>query len=170
MIFGSIDGGKAGGIVFLAEDGKILEMYPTPVIKGSKVKDEYDIPAIDKILRSYVGKPIHVILEKGQPLPSALGGSSANFGRGFSFGLYQALLVSNNIPYTVVAPRTWQKVMFLGVNAEDTKTASVMVAKRLWPQQDWRRTEKSKKDHDGFTDACLMAMWGIRTMGNNNLA
>lgn len=160
MNYIGVDPGKNGAIILLSEDGKILEKHKTPLIRSTKAKDEYDIPMLVGILGSFK-KDAHVILEKGQPIP--LAGIMAQYQRGFSFGLYQGLFVGLGMPYTVVAPRTWQKAMFQDVNAEDTKAASILVAKRLWPREDWRRTERSKLDDDGFTDAALLAMFGLRT-------
>jgi len=158
-----IDPGKSGALVLLSAAGKIIEKCKTPVIKSSKGREEYDIPWIRTILERFIrADEIHAILEKGQPMP--LSGTLAQFQRGFSFGLYQGLLVGSGIPYTVVAPRTWQKAMFEGVNAKDTKAASILVAKRLWPQEDWRRSERARIDDDGFTDAALLAEFGRRTL------
>lgn len=163
MIFGGIDGGKDGAIVILNPDGGIISLHKTPLVKSAKGRDEYDIPGIVRILKS-MPTPSNFTLEKGQPMPAKMGGAIANFSRGYSFGLYQAVLTALGISYNVVAPRTWQKVLFTGVNVEDTKAASILVAKRLWPAQDWRKSERAVKDNDGLTDAALLAYWGLRTL------
>ncbi len=54
--------------------------------------------------------------------------------------------------------------MFDGVNSEDTKQASVIVASRLWPDEDWRRSERGKKPDHGLTDAALIARYGYLTL------
>jgi hypothetical protein len=47
----------------------------------------------------------------------------------------------------------------------DTKLSALKVAQELWPQQDWRRTPRSKKPFDGFVDATLIAEYGRRLDG-----
>jgi len=160
-----IDPGKSGAMVVITENMAIERMEKAPLIHSTKAKDEYDIPRLCKILDELTcGPETLVVIERQQPLPAAMGGSAANYQRGFSFGLYQGLLTYRGIPYEVVAPRTWQKVMFMGVNAADTKAASVLVAKRYWPKQDWRRTVRSVKDDDGLTDAALIALYGLKSL------
>lgn len=161
MRYLGVDPGKDGGMVTLSEDGKVLEKLKTPLIKSAKAKDEYDIQEIARIF-SEAPNPKVVILEKGQVMP--MSGASAQFYRGFSFGMFQGLLVGMKISYHVVSPRTWQKVMFADVSGDDTKAASVLVAKRLWPEVDWRKSERARNADDGLTDAALIAMWGIRTI------
>ena len=38
-----------------------------------------------------------------------------------------------------------------------TKVAALAVANKLWPQQRWIATNKSKVPHDGMIDAALIA-------------
>jgi len=161
-----IDPGKSGAMVLLNENMGIERMAKAPLIKSTKAKDEYDIPALCDILDEMTEDldATLAVVERQQPLPAKMGGSAANYQRGFSFGMYQGLLTSRGVSYEVVAPRTWQKVMFTGVNAEDTKAASVLVAKRYWPKQDWKRTARSIKDDDGLTDAALLALYGMKTL------
>jgi len=172
MIFVGVDPGKDGGIVALSKDSKILEKWKPPLITATKgkTKDEYDIPALKQIFEfsklqarmEWGDESIMIVLEKGQPMPMA--GVAAQFQRGFAFGMYQALFVGLGVSYHVVPPRTWQKAMFAGVSADDTKAASILVSKRLWPSENWRRTEKCRTDDDGYTDAALLAEYGRRTL------
>lgn len=159
MRFVGIDPGKDGGIVSIDETGKILEKIKIPLIKGKGTKSEYDIPAVVDIVRT-TPVPSLFILEKSQPMP--MSGISAQFHRGFSSGLWQGVLVSLGLPYEIIHPRTWQKVFFRDVNTEDTKQASIIVAKRLWPKEDWRKSERARNPDVGFTDAALLAEFGRR--------
>jgi len=166
MLFLGIDPGKDGGLVLLKQDGSIARKWKTPLIKSTKVKDEYDLPAIRDIMQtcSSSGERLMIVLEKTQPLPPKMGGSAANYQRGLAFGIYQAMCVGMGLSYTVVSPRTWQKVMFVNVNTEDTKAASALVAKRLWPKENWRKSERAQKDDDGFTDGALIGEYGRRSL------
>jgi len=168
MIYIGVDLGKEGAVVFLDEKGKIVKKAKTPLlkaatVKGKKGKDEYDIVGMRAILTEAKEMDAVAMIERAQPLPAVLGGSLANYQRGLSFGLWQGLLVGLEIPYEVVRPQDWQKVMLLGVNSTyDTKQASVIAAQRLWPKEDWRRSERATKADDGYTDSALLAEFGRR--------
>jgi hypothetical protein len=171
MIHLGIDLGKEGAIVAIDDRGRITWKIKTPLLKAStkrgkkQGRDEYDIPGMRAVLlRSDASEGIYVCIEKAHTLPAAMGGSTANFQRGLSYGLWQGLLVGLEIPYLTVAPQTWQKRMFEGINADDTKQASAIASKRLWPKEDWRRSELAKKIDDGLTDAALIGEFGRRTL------
>jgi hypothetical protein len=161
MMFVGVDLGKDGAIVCVDDDMKISFISKPPLIKSGKAKPEYDIPGISLIFEG-MPEPKMVILEKAQAMPQKMGGASANYGRGLCYGIYQGVLVGLKISHAVVPPKRWQKEMFDGVNAVDTKQASIIVASRLWPGQDWRRSERAKKADDGITDAALIAEYGRR--------
>jgi hypothetical protein len=164
-----IDLGKDGALAALNADGTILALHKTPLLKASTKKgkkqgrDEYDIPAMGEILVELVphGDAI-AIVEKAQAFPPKFGGSLASFAKGYSAGLWHGFLTALGIPFEVVSPQTWQKVMFRDVPGEDTKLKSILVARRLWPGQDFRRSEQAKKPDDGITDALLLGEFGRR--------
>jgi hypothetical protein len=171
MFYVGIDPGKQGAIVCINRKDEIVFKSKTPLIvsgtvKGEKLgRDEYDIVEMKNLLISLKrdSAGILAVLEKAQPMPAKMGGGIANFGRGLSFGLWQGLLVALDIPYIVAPPKTWQGVMFAGVNKDDTKQASVVVAQRRWPNVDWKRTAACKNADDGLTDAALLALFGSMT-------
>lgn len=177
-----IDLGLDGAVAVLEPDGQIMSAFLVPSIpaktkrvkkKDGKVKTktiskkQYDEPemvrAIEMIIEAAGEFAPLFVLEKGQPLPPAMGGSQANFQRGLSFGLWIGILRAKWQRFEIVSPRSWQKVMFHDMRIEDTKQASELVAKRLWPKQDWRKSERCKKVHDGMTDAACIAEYGRRT-------
>jgi len=176
MIYLGVDNGKDGAVVVIGADGKITEKYKTPLLKAStkggkkQGRDEYDIVAMgaillkirDQVVAASAAEMITVTIEKAQPLPSSLGGVAANYQRGFSFGLWQGLMVGLGISYQVVTPQAWQKVMLAGINASDTKQAALIAAGRLWPKENWRKSDLAKKADEGFVDAALIAEMGRR--------
>ena len=162
MNYIGIDLGKDGGVVILDQDGGIVQKHKTPILSSAKVKDEYDIPAMVKLLRE-IPEPKVAVIEKSHPMPMMMGGVAANYSRGFSFGLWQGLLVALGISYDVVSARTWQKRMLADINVEDTKQASIIACQRLWPKEDWRKSERAKKPDIGFTDAALIGEFGRRS-------
>lgn len=109
-------------------------------------------------------------------------GSSAKstFSFGFNKGYLIGLLAANKIPYTLVQPKEWQKVMWgnsdmvvtyktVKVRGKDvskkevnTKQTSINCAKRLFPMLDFRKTERCKKMDDNKVDSVLMCEYGRR--------
>lgn len=55
---------------------------------------------------------------------------------------------------------TWQPDMLGKVPKKETKVFAEMAARRLWPEQDWRKSERCTVPHSGFIDAALIAEWG----------
>lgn len=162
-----IDNGKDGALVVLDPNGKIVEKHKTPLFKAStkggkkQGRDEFNIRAMRELLFQHKNNSI-VCIEKAHAMPAAMGGSAANYQRGLSYGLWQGLLVALDIPYEVSTPQAWMKVMLAGINVEDTKQASVIAAQRLWPKEDWRRSERAKIADHGMTDAALLGEFGRR--------
>lgn len=152
-----VDNGLDGGIVGLSLDGKVVINEIMPTIDGEK-KRTYDIPSMVRVLRGLeVGA---AYLERAQAMPGQ--GVSSMFSIGYGFGLWQGLMTALEIPFVVVGPKAWQKVIFEGVDKTDTKKASALVAQRLHPEIDWRATERCRTIHDGKTDAYGIAEYGRR--------
>lgn len=160
MIFVGIDNGLAGGIVAIKE-GKILLKRVMPIIKGDR--NEYDIAEIINIFieltgQKYPNDDILVILEKAQITPIA--GKNSCFSMGYCFGMMQGLLTALNIPFRIVHAKTWQKEVLRDINGNDTKQRSIIFCQRMFPNEDFKATDKCTKVHDGLTDACCMAYFG----------
>jgi len=163
MIFIGIDNGLSGGLAAYDRDTGELRITPMPVIgvktaKGNK--NEYDIQEIIRWFDQLPKGPQMVVLEKAQAFPGQGVVSMFSVGRGF--GIMEGILASRKWPYTIVSPKTWQKRMFEGVAHSDTKQASALVAQRLFPDTRFVATERSKKLHDGITDATMMAVYASR--------
>lgn len=157
---GAVDPGKTGGLAFLDETGKILALEVMPVITSSKAKKEYDLQAIKALFIKW--DPAVLVFEKLQPMPVALGGSIANYARGYGRGSLEGLAVGMGRKYVLVAPQTWQAEVLRDINCDDTKQAALIVAKRLWPDQTFLASERSRKPHEGLVDSCLIAEFGRR--------
>ncbi len=149
MIYLGIDPGLNGGFCFIKEDGTI-DLYPMPLI-GPK---DYDIPEITRILQSYIN--VVAVLEKQHAMPGQ--GLSSTLKTGLGFGMLQASLSAARIPYDIVPAVKWQKNLFVGLpSKQDTKISSAVIASRLFPGISFRRTDRSRKPHDGLTDAACIA-------------
>lgn len=155
-----VDPGKGGAIVVHGQD--LLELHPMPVIT-SKTRAQYDLRAIHNTLARGCD---HCFIEKQQPLPPRMGGGSANFFRGYSLALFEGMLVALNVPYTVVAPSRWQKVMLADVIGDDTKQRAILACDRLFPEVDLRRSSRARKPDQGLVDALLIAEYGRRTIAS----
>ena len=158
MKYIGIDNGLSGGIAIL-QNRKILELMTMPIIVGSNNRNEYDILAIIKILQKYK-KDSTMIIEKAQAMPIL--GSVQAFSFGKLYGIMLGLVVALEIPHSIVHARTWQKEMFRDISSDNTKQASAMIAKQLYPEQTFLATERSKKIHSELTEAILIATYGQR--------
>jgi hypothetical protein len=152
-----VDPGLKGAIALLDSSNGETEVLVMPVIEGKR--PEYDLPSI-KCLLNY--PHTHVVVERPQPLPSSIAGTIANFHRGRSLGLWEALCCGMSIPVSFVSPRKWQQEMLDGIPGEDTKQRSLVAARRLFPTVDLKRTPRCTKLDDGFSDALLIAEYGRR--------
>lgn len=172
MISIGIDPGKHGAMAMI--NGDSVSVQPIPTILGGKgARVEYDLVMIrnwlvmaksftlEVMAKSLNVQDIWVYVEKAQPLPKSFGGGIANFERGRCTG-WAWMLTALSIPYQLVPPRTWQKVMFAGTPGADTKQRSIIAAQRLYPDVSLLRTERSRKPDHGMSDALLIAEFGRR--------
>ena len=158
MKYISIDNGL-GGAICVMKNRKIIELIIMPVLRTTDTKGEYDINTIVQFLSKYKENSI-MIIEKCHAMP--LLGSVQAFSFGKSYGLMIGLAAALKIPYHIIHAKTWQKEMFRDINSDNTKQASVFVAKQLFPEQSFLATERSKKPHDGMTDSCLLGLYAER--------
>jgi hypothetical protein len=64
--------------------------------------------------------------------------------------------------FELIEPKTWQKEIFKGLNAADTKQVSIMFCKRKYPSVDFGKY--GKPFIDGLTDATCIALYGKRKL------
>lgn len=169
--FIGIDPGVQGFITAMFPNGK-FEFYSI---------DENDDLDLNRILKSIKERSWQVtaVLEDVHALFAASAKSTFNFGE--IKGILKGLLVANEIPYTLVQPKTWQNeiwnnqdmiVSFKTINKNDgseqkrkvvdTKSTSINAARRLFPSIDLRKNERCKKIDDNKVDSLLMAEYARR--------
>ena len=158
-----IDLGLSGGISLVDEDDNLL-CLPMPIYKiivNKKVKNQYNINEIwnyfsDLLMEFNIQS---AIFERVRNFPGQ--SSQTGFSLGYGTALFETVFTSLNIPYQIIEPQKWQKEMFKGINytKDETKIASVMAAKKLWPKAKFTLTERSSKASDGLTDSALMAIY-----------
>lgn len=156
-----IDPGITGAVVALGSDGN-FQYWKMPVKPAGKLV-EIDFVYLRGMLRDIDGRydGLHVYLERA--VPFAMGTKSAfNYGRGFA--AIEHSLQDLDIPYTLVEPGKWTKVMHAGI-AKDwkAKAKSIVAVQRLFPKEA-RQIPKNKngKMHEGVMDALLLAGYGQR--------
>lgn len=155
QIFLGIDGGHAGGICVL-QGRNILEKTVMPVMKTTGSRNEYDYMSIVHFLEKY--PDAIVIFEKAHAMPQLGTVQAFNFGK--SFGAMIGILSSLRLRYHIIHAKTWQNILLRDQPSGDTKAASRIVAQRLFPEESFIPTPRSKKAHDGLTDATLLAYYG----------
>lgn len=121
---------------------------------------------VSDFLSAFRNKDVHCVMEEVH----AIYGSSAKstFAFGEIFGLLKGILIANEIPYTLVPPKTWQKEIWTHSDEEkdgnkiNTKKTSINAARRLYPREDFRRTLQCKTIDDNKVDSLLIATYGKR--------
>ena len=150
-----IDPGLSGYIAILDNDGKLLKSEPIPLIKGSG-KSTIDLYSLIGFLSKY-RKAKLAVLEKVHAFPGQ--GVTSMFRFGYAFGAIETAIVAAGIPYILVTPQAWKKVMLAGENKDD-KSSSVRVVNRMWPDVDLKRTPRCKTPDHNFAEAILLAEYG----------
>lgn len=85
-------------------------------------------------------------------------GIASSFKFGQTYGWLLGVLEAFEIPYQPITPQKWKKEF--GLTSD--KAQSVEVCRRLYPDVNLKRTERSKKDDDNFAEAVLMATYAKR--------
>lgn len=162
MIYLGIDPGLDGALAAITVFGPpinshFVDIFDTPTVSvartGGKYKREYDIAAMQKRLVEIGGT--YAVIEKVHAMPGQ--GVTSMFSMGYGCGLWEGLLAGLGIPYTRVAPQTWQKTMLR--DEGKGKDASRLQAQRLFPA---RAELFARKKDDGRADAVMLAEYGRR--------
>ena len=164
MKYIGIDPGTKGGFVVLNEQGEVEDWLVMPMIGK-----EYDVRVIVDFLTKY--KNSHIFIENVKAVSGLPVSSTSSFNFGFGVGLLNGVIYALEIPFTKVAVSVWQKTMWEGVAVQkkangkkDTKTMSMIAARRLFPTQTFLATERSKVPHEGLVDGALIAKHGYLSL------
>jgi hypothetical protein len=162
-LFVGIDGGINGGISGIDGEGNIIFMTIMPTVSSS-----YDLKELenvfDKLLLRY---ELLVMLEDIHIIPIS---GNKTIAKMFDlFGTMKTFLYMKRISYQIVRASTWQKALYKGIQANDTKTAGIMWCLKKYPKEDFLATPRCKKPHDGITDSVCIANYNryIEIGGNN---
>lgn len=170
MLIVGIDPGNQGAIAVIEFDNQTFierDLIDMPVLKtegkGKTKKGNIKIHTVmDEIeIKNFFLylKIDHVFLEKAQSMPGQ--GAPATFNYACNYGIIRGILVGLNIPYTLIHPATWKRVMMKDMDRG--KDASLVRAKQLFPNSDI-----GKKD--GRAEALLLAIYGIQNIMDIEIA
>ncbi len=164
-----IDPGKKGFITCMNKETGDIVYWPIMQKPDSKYIDLTEVRDVFlQLAEEYdLKKSVHCVIEDVHSIPGSSAQSNFNFG--YIVGALEELLRFCGIPFTKVTPKVWQKEMWQGVAVKkklsstgktqinDTKAMSLEAAKRLFPNEDFRRTAKCKTPDDNKVDSLLMA-------------
>ena len=172
-----IDPGKSGAIAIKSDDVYSVYDIPTMTVisgKGKRLKKsvDYDVPAIDNLIRCYsrydLGAPCYAVVERAEAITygaTAARGSyhnsaQTNFSKGRGYGIIEALLQINGVPI-IASPRPgdWKRGLGLtdpGKAYTDKKEASRLMALDLYPEL---TDELKRKKDNGRAEALLLIEW-----------
>jgi crossover junction endodeoxyribonuclease RuvC len=149
-----IDPGLSGALAIVHDGGVTFE--PMPTIEG-----HLDLAALKSWISFHSDSFDFAYLEQVHSMPKQGVASSFKFGR--VYGAVEGMLAALGIPYELVTPQRWQKMIYAGLEGKlEGKARSYMAASRLFPNVDFRATERSKKPHEGSVEASLIAYYGRR--------
>lgn len=145
MIWIGIDPGAKGAMAVLTDKHPPMLFEYSPVVylltlKTLKQEDDDCICCIEAV----------------QPIRG--NGIIALFKLGQSYGWLLGILDAIGIPYQPITPQKWKKEF--GLTSDKAK--SIEVCRRLFPDVNLKRTERSKKDDDNMAEACLLALYAKR--------
>lgn len=152
-----VDPGIDGGLALLAGDSG-LDTAVMPVASEGKHRavDEQAVVAWFRGAQE-VSSGVHCWIEKVHSMPKQ--GIAGSFTFGLGYGLVRGICAALGIPYELITPQRWQKVMLAG----QPKGSEYHVASRLWPNHDWI-PEGKRTPHSGCVDAALIAEAGRRIL------
>jgi crossover junction endodeoxyribonuclease RuvC len=156
MTFVGIDPGLTGALAVIREKDNATDaqVWSTKTIKRKKGR-EYDVPWMVRLLNDIkiAGPVARVVIEEQLAFPGPGRQAIKMLGKGE--GLWVGLVAGMMLPYELVRPQAWKKLMLEGFDKSD-KASSVIRAGRLFPE-----IELGEKEH-GKGDALLICEFGRR--------
>ena len=179
MLYVGVDPGLHGGISTINPEG-IVTAIPIPTVTiqvNGKDRTAYDHTRVAHIFHKLgiyhkLGKhDCFAVLEEQTPRPVFYKdkqgkvkkqGATSLYTTGCGFCLLKQALVDFEISHEIIPPKEWQKTFGISGGKGNTKTQSIEICKRLFPNLSLLPTLKSRKDSDGLADAALIAEFARR--------
>lgn len=163
-----VDPGKNGAFVAIPVSGEGPHLYVEVPCKGTVV----DVPKMVADLKALAPKIKYCVMEE---VHSIFGASAkSNFQFGWINGAMEAALHAAGIVFVKLQPKMWQKTAWKGVSLvqvptgkknkagetimkTDTKATALLAARKMYPNETFLASSRSKVPHDGIVDAALIA-------------
>lgn len=169
MVICGIDPGLKGGVGFLdGKTGAIIEHHVMPSHMG-------ELAILLTKWRDKCGaRGLFVFCERAQVMskPGAKPqGICSMFNYGVGYGQILGILITLRIPYELIPPVSWTRLMHAGLPLDlKPKAKSLLVARRIFPGETFLASERSRIPHDGLIDADLIAEYGRRRLNPSYIA
>ena len=155
MIYVGIDPGLTGAVAVIYGEG-VVRLFDCPTLKVGK-RNQPDVARMADLIRDVCfGSVVLVGIERVHSMPGQ--GVASVFTFGFGAGVWHGILAALHLPYELVTPQAWKKVMMDGMPKE--KDASRQRAQALFPDAELHLVK-----HHGRADALLIAEYVRRTTG-----
>jgi crossover junction endodeoxyribonuclease RuvC len=145
----AFDPGQKGGIAIRSQG--ITTAHPMPL--AGKI---LDLPLIANLIRLH--SPSIAVIEKVGAMPGQ--GVTSTFTFGMGYGQLQGLLAGLGIPFELVTPQAWKKLVLAGTPKD--KDAAIAYCRRAFPDVPLIMP-RCRTPHDGIADSLCILQYGIRT-------
>jgi Holliday junction resolvasome RuvABC endonuclease subunit len=158
-----IDPGLNGGFAVISGDSIRYKMAMPTIsftTKQGKNKKEIDRDGVMTFLKT-LPEHTHVAIEKQQAFRSQNITATCTTCR--NYGMLLMALTVAHMDITEVPADTWQEhfaiVSVKNAGGKTTKEQALYVAETMLPDTDFRKSDRSRKPHDGIVDATLLAIY-----------
>jgi len=128
-----------------------------PLFDGNRLNRDM-LEVLEKLSKTYT---MMAVIEQVHSMPHQ--GVASTFSFGTNYGMVIGMLETLGIPFTTVTPGKWQRFICEAVDkASNPKQMHYNAARRLFPNMDFRRSERCKTFDDNKVDATLICEYGVR--------
>ena len=156
-----VDPGLNGSFVVISGDVircKLVMPTISATSKKGKRKGEIDQNGVLSFL-SCLPPQTHAVIEEQIPVRNQH--IQANHTTAKNYGILLMALTASHISYREVPSNKWQShfgiVPNTGKKGKTTKQQALVIAQKLYPGTDFRRSQRAYVPHDGIVDAALIA-------------
>jgi len=156
MIIG-IDNGISGGLVAIGPLGHIIAKSTMPTVNEG-------INRIDVVMLKHWIHSLNPNSETVVICESPVGSKSVKAAKSMeaSFNSVRAVCLLSGLQFKPVNAGSWQRVIIGKFPAGQSKVYAEKCALVIWPDEDWRASERCKINHSGMIDAGLIAEYWRR--------
>lgn len=159
MIIAGVDPGLSGGIAIIQQLLGSTEYHVQPMPVTGEKKRSIQLQPIAELFKLW--QIDLVVIEKVHAMPKQGVSSCFTFGKGY--GQIQGICAGLFIPFVLVTPQQWKKIVLNGYDWKGDKSMSIKYCQQKYPNINLKATERSRKPHDGICDALCIAEYGRMT-------